>query len=470
MDQNLIQQIINDRKIRAAVASKSHYWFFNIYFSHYVKYPTAPFQREIFALTEQENIRNVIMVAFRGSAKSTIMTLSYPIWAILGQQEKKFIVLLGQTQSKAKQYLLNIKRELESNELLRNDLGPFQEVDEWGSLSLVIPKYGAKISTASIDQSIRGLRHGPDRPDLIICDDVEDLISVKTREGRDKIYNWLTGDVIPAGDNNTRLIVIGNLLHEDSLLMRLKQNIEEKLFDGIFRSYPLIADDDQILWPGKFKSKADIENAKRQLGNEIAWQREFLLRIIPDTDQVVHPEWLHYYSKLPPKETFRFTSTGVDLAISENNNADFTAMVTAHVCGFDSNLRVYILPNPVNERLTFPKTVERIKYISKIHGNYFQSGIYVEDVGYQRAIVEQLEREGCQAEGVKIQGQDKRTRLALTTSLIQNGTIQFPERGAEELIEQLIGFGVEKHDDLVDAFSLLILKIISKNHWEPRVS
>ena len=285
MDQNLIQQIINDRKIRAAVASKSHYWFFNIYFSHYVKYPTAPFQREIFALTEQENIRNVIMVAFRGSAKSTIMTLSYPIWAILGQQEKKFIVILGQTQSKAKQYLLNIKRELESNELLRNDLGPFQEVDEWGSLSLVIPKYGAKISTASIDQSIRGLRHGPDRPDLIICDDVEDLISVKTREGRDKIYNWLTGDVIPAGDNNTRLIVIGNLLHEDSLLMRLKQNIEEKLFDGIFRSYPLIADDDQILWPGKFKSKADIENAKRQLGNEIAWQREFLLRIIPDTDQ-----------------------------------------------------------------------------------------------------------------------------------------------------------------------------------------
>jgi hypothetical protein len=34
----------------------------------------------------------------------------------------------------------------------------------------------------------------------------------------------------------------------------------------------------------------------------------------------------------------------------------------------------------------------------------------------------------------------------------------FPEHGCEELIAQLIGFGVEKHDDLVDALTMAILE------------
>jgi predicted phage terminase large subunit-like protein len=470
LDQNLIQQIVNDRKVRTAATFESHYWFFNIYFSHYVKYPTAQFQKEIFDLTEQEEIKNVVIVAFRGSAKSTIMTLSYPIWAILGKQQKKFIILLGQTQSKARQYLLNIKRELESNEILRNDLGPFkEETDEWGSLSLVIPKYGAKITTASIDQSIRGLRHGPNRPDLIICDDVEDLDSVKTRDGRNKIYNWLTGDVIPAGDHNTRLIVIGNLLHEDSLLMRLKQNIEENIFDGVFRSYPLVTDDDQILWPGKFSSRAVIEAVKRSLGNEIAWQREFLLRIVPDTDQVVHPEWIHRYTTMPGHEKLLYTATGIDLAISQKDTADFTAMVSARVYSVDNAIKIYILPNPINERMTFPETVERIKYVRDSISSGYGTRLFVEKVGYQEALVQQLNKNGIRAEGVSVMGQDKRTRLALTTAKIQNGDILFPEKGADILIQQLLGFGTEKNDDLVDAFSLLILKIITTRHFVPSV-
>ncbi|MCC6520578.1 hypothetical protein IT403_01145, partial [Candidatus Nomurabacteria bacterium] len=84
--------------------------------------------------------------------------------------------------------------------MLKKDLGPFQEEsDEWGSYSLVFNKSGARITVASTEQSIRGSRHNEHRPDLIICDDVEDVQSTKTREGRDKTYQWLYGEVIPAG-------------------------------------------------------------------------------------------------------------------------------------------------------------------------------------------------------------------------------------------------------------------------------
>jgi len=70
---------------------------------------------------------------------------------------------------------------------------------------------------------------------------------------------------------------------------------------------------------------------------------------------------------------------------------------------------------------------------------------------------------GVRAEGIKLHGQDKRARLALTTNYIFNGVILFPSHGAEDLINQLVNFGVEKYDDLADAFSLLAHKVMSRN-------
>jgi hypothetical protein len=79
------------------------------------------------------------------------------------------------------------------------------------------------------------------------------------------------------------------------------------------------------------------------------------------------------------------------------------------------------------------------------------------------ALIHHLENNNVPAEGVKVSGQDKRSRLALITHLIKLGKVKFPEKGAEELIMQLTGFGIEKHDDLADAFSLLLLKILEND-------
>lgn len=461
------EQIRTDRKIRQALARDSHYWFFHLYFAQYVKHETAPFQKEMFLLTEDEKLKLAVVVAFRGSAKSTIMTLSYPIWAVIGKQEKKFVLLLSQTQPQARQHLINLKRELESNELLRADLGPFEfQSDEWGVTALVLPKYGAKIMAASSETSIRGIKHGQHRPDLIICDDVEDLNSVKTREGRNKTFDWLNGEVIPCGDQDTKMIVVGNLLHEDSLLMRLRKSIEENTLGGKFKAYPLLDSDERPIWPGKFKTAEDIDELKRSIGSDSAWQREFLLRIIADEDRVIRKEWIQYYDELPAEGsgvTERYTATGIDLAISLKESADYTAMVSGHVYGYDTDQVVYIIPNPVNERMDFPTTLKKAKALSVALGNGSKTKLYIEEVAYQAAIIQQLKLEDFDVEGVKTGGQDKRSRLALTTSLIQSGKVLFPRQGCEQLIEQLTGFGVEKHDDLADAFAILILKTIEEN-------
>ena len=53
---------------------------------------------------------------------------------------------------------------------------------------------------------------------------------------------------------------------------------------------------------------------------------------------------------------------------------------------------------------------------------------------------------------------DKRSRLAMTSHYIQTGVIQFPRYGAEDLITQLTGFGIEGHDDLADAFAMAVIR------------
>lgn len=460
--QNIIETMLTDRAVRVAITRESHFMFFHFYFAHYIHYKTACFQKEMFALTEDETIKNLYIVAFRGSGKSTIITTSYPIWAILGKLQKKFVLILSQTQNQAKQHLTNLKRELENNVLLKNDLGPFkEETDEWGSMSLVFAKSGARITVASSEQSIRGLRHGPHRPDLIIGDDVENMASAKTKEGRQKTYDWIKGEVIPAGDKNTKFVIVGNLLHEDSLLMHLKSDIENGDLDGEFRAYPLLDENEMVLWPGKYPSQKDIRMERKKLGNEKAWRREYLLEIIPDDDQIITRDDIHYYESLP-KKTSQKVIISVDLAISVKNSADYTAIVTLVVYGYGKNMCAYILPNPVNKRINHLTTLQKIDDIYHSVKRLGHCIICIENVGYQSAAIEALKNKRLPAKGIQIT-KDKRSRLMSISHLIMSGSILFPKHGAELLLEQIIGFGKEKHDDLVDAFSMAGQEMITLN-------
>ena len=458
--------MMKDRGVRRAITRENFLYFFHFYYAHYVKYPTADFQKEIMHLLERSDRENLYIVAFRGSGKSTMVTTAYPLWAILGKQQKKFVTIFCQTQAQARLHMMNLRRELENNALLKNDLGPFKEdSDEWGSYTLTFSQTGARIIVASSEQSIRGIRQGENRPDLIICDDVEDIASTKTREGRDKTYNWLRGDVIPGGDIGTRLIVVGNLLHEDSLLVRLKADVEEDRAVGTFCRFPLLDEKDVCLWPGKYPTAESIDVERKKVGNDIAWQREYLLNIVSDVDQVIDKNWIKFYDALPRDTALSDLRIGVDLAITEKATGDFTAMVSIlvfNLTGEKDGIYMYVLPNIVNERMGFPATVERCIELNKnMRDVWMRPTFVIENVAYQLALPQHLKTQGIQVTEVKPTS-DKRTRLALTSHHIQSGRILFPQIGCERLIEQITHLGTEKHDDLADAFAYAVLSIIEK--------
>ena len=468
MSPDELANIIKDQSVRTNLTTACHHWFFHIYFPHYAKYQTAAFHKELFELTEKTEYRNVVIEAFRGSGKTTIMGTSYAIWSILGIQEKKFVLIIAKTESQARQYLANIKVELESNYLLKSDLGPFEEPnDEWRAVSIVLPRYGARITVASIDNSIRGIKHGAHRPDLIICDDLEDLDIVKTQESRDKMYNWLTGDIIPLGDKNTRMIIIGTKLHNDSIIMRLKNVILEGRMDGIAKAYPFMKNG-VALWHEKFPTQADIDTLRKSVPSVEAWEREYMLNIVSTSDQVVRREWITYYDAFPLENQYRYSASGVDPAISEDQDRDCTAIVSGKIYGRKKNLKIYVLPNPINERIDSLKALDTIKAVSNGLGQGLPATVWVESVQYQKAIIQQLVSDGYPAKEYKPYGADKRARLSIISAHIQSGTVLFPRHGAEKLIEQLVGFGVERHDDLSDALCILVSGVIAQESNIPK--
>lgn len=277
--EEILNKVALSHVMRRAVTRKSHFLFFHIFFNHHIGYETALFQREMLQLSEDEHNKFLVIMAFRGSGKSTILTLSYPLWAILGIQQKKFVVIISKDQRQTKDHFSNLKHELETNKRLRADLGPFKtDNDNWGSCALELPYMNARIVTVSRGQSVRGIRFRSHRPDLIICDDLEDSSSVKTKQERNETYNWFMSEVMPAGDEQTRIIALGNLLHMDSFLMRLKKDIEKKTINGLFRAYPLLDDNERILWPAKFSNQRAIKLFQKSVPDEQVWKEEYLLQ------------------------------------------------------------------------------------------------------------------------------------------------------------------------------------------------
>ncbi len=467
----ILDKAVSDPIFREALVRENFYWFIHIYFPDYITYPFAKFHKEmVFSLQEIED--NLVIAAFRGSGKSTIVSLAYVIWSMIGKSNKRFVVICSNTSRQAELLMFNIKNTLEIHPLLKDDLGPFSEFsEEWNVSSLVFKKYDAKIMAISVNESVRGIRYKNQRPDLIILDDVETLDSVRTEENRDKLNTWFDRDIIPLGDEKTNIIVIGTIMTTGSLIQTLNERIKLKLLAGSSKRYPIVDEKWKILWPERWKTKRDIENYRKKFGIvDRTWETEYLLNDYVEEDQIVKPEMIKYYDELPfGYAHFLGGYIGVDLAISMKTTASKTAIVAGYAFKIDGKNKLYLLANPVNKRLDSHETIEAIKNLADSMHSGRNTKIFVEDVGYQRSVIETLNNEGYNANPFEVRGQDKESRLEITLHNLVQGLVLFPKTGCEDLIVQLIRFRLEKFKDLGDAYSIVVIKAFDELNKGPGV-
>ena len=82
-------------------------------------------------------------------------------------------------------------------------------------------------------------------------------------------------------------------------------------------------------------------------------------------------------------------------------------------------------------------------------------------MAYQQAAIDEFQRALLPVEAIQAIG-DKRARLKIAAQYIKNGTVLFPRHGCEDLIAQLLNFGSDDHDDLVDALAYVILELVKQ--------
>ncbi|MBQ6868304.1 MAG: hypothetical protein IJO16_06530, partial [Clostridia bacterium] len=208
--------------------------FGSVYLPHYFSLKAPSFHRELSKLWHKNIMKTddvtisltmkgsrLVIAAPRGHAKSTVMSLQNVLHAAL-YGYKKYILLISDTESQAVSFLDCIKCELEDNEKIIEDFGNMKG-KIWKSSSIVLAN-GCRIEALGSGQKIRGRRNAERRPDLIILDDIENDEDVRSPEQRRKLESWFFSAVSKAGDYYTDILLIGTVLHKDSLLSNLLKN------------------------------------------------------------------------------------------------------------------------------------------------------------------------------------------------------------------------------------------------------
>lgn len=408
----------------------------------------------IFNLLTDQQKKFIAATSFRESGKSTITTLAYPLY-IICEELIEFGIVISDTGMQSELMIANIKYELENNKLLLQDYGDLS-TEYWGTKSIQT-KTGIKFMARSKGQKVRGLKFRKKRPEIIIIDDPETLDDTRTKERRDKTYRWFFSEVLPARDKQTgRIFFIGNLLHTDCLLRRLQNKKNWHGYD-----IPLTLDSTESglpTWSARYPNKAAILEEKEN-NDPIVWQREYLLKIVPEEGQIIKEQDIFKYSKIPQEAQYIASGVGVDLAISKKQTADNVAIIRGDVYLHKSKYYIY-LSQIVQRKMGFGETIEMIKAVARNNdGSY--ANIFVEKVAYQQAAIEELEKEFLPVEGMPPSGGDKRARLTTASPIIKRGQVLFPDNGdLDDCITELVGFGIEAHDDTVDALVYLIRGIM----------
>lgn len=429
---------------------------------------TPKFHHEMWEMCTSKD-KYVAIAAPRGHAKSTAITHSYVLASVLFRT-KKYVIIISDTEEQAVEFLGDIRKELRENEALI-DLFGIAGLDKDAETNVICRMndgHRFRILAKGAEQKLRGRKWDGKRPDLIVCDDLENDESVMNKERRAKLRNWFSKAVVPSisrADGQIR--VVGTILHLDSQLQRLIDNRAwtSKLYaaeDGNFEN---------ILWPEMFTPE-DLKAIKQHYveeGNPEGYSQEYLNRPVDVQNALFREEDL---LPMKPEDANKrmVYYAAADFAIGEKESADYTAMI---VGGMDEEGVLYI----VDLRFGRWDSKEIIDEMISIQKRYDPSLFLVETAQIDKAIgpflIDEMYRTG---EFISIHKEvatkDKIARAQSISARVRSGGVRFKKDSEwfSDLQDQLLNTtrsGVKtKHDDLLDAFSWLGLAI-HKFHVAP---
>ena len=201
-------------------------FFRRTYFPHYCTIPGDSalhtwLDATLPRMAEAREGQHIALAAPRGEAKSTFISLFFVLWCVLTGR-KRYILIIADALEQAAILLEAVKAELDGNPRLAMDFPAETGRGRVWNVGTILTAQNVKLQALGAGKRMRGLRHGPHRPDLIVLDDLENDGNVDKPEQRDKLQSWLQKTVLNLGaaDGSMDVVYVGTLLHYDSVLAR----------------------------------------------------------------------------------------------------------------------------------------------------------------------------------------------------------------------------------------------------------
>lgn len=440
---------------------------------------TPDFHKEMWKLFTSP-IKQVAVSAPRGHAKTTGGTVCYGLATLLFR-ERKFMLLVSDTESQASMFLGYFKEQLQENQALielfglkRDDKGQVKFIKETETDIVVQFEDGHKfrVMAKGAEQKLRGLIWNGTRPDIIICDDMENDELVMNKDRREKMRRWFYSALLPCLSSKGIIRVVGTILHMDSLLERLmpkpfdKWSHQEalKLWSETRRSGWLSvkyrAHDENfenILWPEKHSAQTlkGIRQNYIDMGMPDVYSQEYLN--VPLDESVAYFKRIDFeeLNEDDKKKRLQYYIT-VDLAIAEHERADYSVFLVA---GVDENKCIHV-KHIIRDRMDAREIVDTLIALQR---SFNPLAIGIEDMQVSKSIgpflYEEMFATGVFINVIKLKhgGKDKIARSRSIQARMRAKSVKFDKEAAwyQNFEEELTRFPRDVHDDQVDAFAYL---------------
>lgn len=301
--------------------------------------------------------------------------------------------------------------------------------------------------------------------DLIVIDDpVKNMQEADSPTYRNRVWQEWQASIKSRLQAGAKVIVIMTPWHEDDLaarLMNTETNVRlirlpvEAGYDD-----PLGRKPGDALCPELGKDNAWLADFKKSYVNDPAgggpraWAALYMCSPRIEGGNLIHRDWWRLYD---PDETKLFGTEviSVDAAFKDADTSDF---VSIQVWGKLRN--DYYLRYCLNQHLDFPGTVAAIRTVSQLYPR--ARTILVEDKANGSAVIQTLQREMYVIPVSPIGG--KVARVNAISAAIESGHVFVPDVAkapwVNDFIDQFTAFPSGAHDDMVDAASQALNRLI----------
>jgi hypothetical protein len=297
---------------------------------------------------------------------------------------------------------------------------------------------------------------------------MEDDEQVENADRRAKFRRWFFRAARQALSKTGKIRVHGTILHEDSLLMRLKKNrMWKQLF---YRAHASFDDFSEILWPEQWSEKRLRDRQMEFVDDQDAagYSQEFLND--PLDNSIAYLKKSDFLPMSPPDyESDKIVCAAADFAVSKADKANRTSFT---VGGKDvNNLLHYI-----DQRVDRWDTLEWVEELFSIQSRWSPEVFWVEDGVIWKAVKPMIYRE-MQVRDIRINFEaipstkDKATRGRSYQKRMRAGQCRFDKRAAwypgfEHENLRFTGTTQATLDDQFDSAALLSLGFDTFAHVE----